>query len=121
MQPVVVLVTASDETAPVSGEIQELGYAVQRATSIREASASVRDPEVVAIITELALPDGNWRDLVERMKAGRAAVPLMLISAASTAELWWDALENGVSDILVAPVGIAELKRVLMLQRSTIE
>ena len=49
-------------------------------------------------------PDGNWRDLVERVRGIGKFIPVVLLSSTRTAELWWDALECGVGDILQAPL-----------------
>jgi DNA-binding NarL/FixJ family response regulator len=71
------------------------------ARSIRAAVdllSSVREKAV--IVTELALGDGNWRDLVERVRCMDIPSPIVLSTSSSTAELWWDALECGVDDIM---------------------
>ena len=54
------------------------------------------------VVTELAVKDGNWRDLLETVK--HSSTPVLLVSSSSTAELWWDALDCGVEDILPAPL-----------------
>ena len=59
---------------------------------------SARDRTVIA--TELALADGNWRDLVERVRCIAIATPIVLVTSSRTAELWWDALECGIDDIV---------------------
>ena len=54
----------------------------------------------IVIVMELALADGNWRDLVERVRYIDISIPIVLVTSSSTAELWWDALECGIADIL---------------------
>lgn len=74
---------------------------MQWARSIRAAIdlfSSAREKTV--IVTELALTDGNWRDLVERMRGIDICVPIVLVTSSRTAELWWDALECGIVDLL---------------------
>ena len=58
---------------------------------------SAREKTVIA--TELALADGNWRDLIERVRCSGMLIPIVLVTSSSTAELWWDALECGVDEI----------------------
>ena len=113
MRPVVVLVMSSSEASQLSRTIEELGYSVRLATGIDETAELLDDPEPIAILSELALPDGNWRDLVARVRSQKPSVPVVLCSRSGTAELWWDALENGVSEILVLPVQTSDLKRVI--------
>ena len=82
-------------------DIEAHGLVMQWARSIRAAVDllnSARGKTVVA--TELALADGNWRDLVERLRGIDICVPIVLATSSSTAELWWDALECGIDDIL---------------------
>ena len=70
-------------------------------------------PNGTVVMTELALKDGNWRDLVERVRNIRKFIPIVLLSPTRTAELWWDALECGVEDILQAPLSTSQLCKYL--------
>lgn len=65
------------------------------------------------IVTELALIDGNWRDLVEQLADLGRRIPVVLVAAVTTAELWWDALDYGVEDILIAPISDLHLCEIL--------
>ena len=68
------------------------------------------------IVTELALADGNWRDLVERVRSRDVPIPIVLLASASTAELWWDALECGIDDILPGYLIASRLCQLLEMQ-----
>jgi DNA-binding NtrC family response regulator len=72
--------------------------------------------EKTVIVTELAMADGNWRDLVERMRGIDICVPILLATSSSTAELWWDALECGIDDILPASLLASRLCQLLETQ-----
>jgi DNA-binding NtrC family response regulator len=65
------------------------------------------------LVAEIAVRDGNWMDLVERTRRLGSHIPIVLVSSIATAELWWDALEYGVEDILVAPLSATRLFRFL--------
>ena len=65
------------------------------------------------IVTELALADGNWRDLAERVKRTDICAPILLLTSSSTAELWWDALECGINDILPGYLVVSRLCQLL--------
>ena len=73
------------------------------------ASASER----TAIVADLALADGNWTDLVEQVRCISSSIPFVLVSSTSTAELWWDALDCDVEDILLAPLSTSRLCEIL--------
>ena len=53
------------------------------------------------------------RDLVERMRGIDICVPIVLASSSSTAELWWDALECGIDNILPASLLASRLCQLL--------
>src|SRR5579883_2182099 len=96
---VVWLSTRNPETDAVR-EMEAQGLCVHWARSICAAIEWLRAAhQKLVIVTELALPDGNWRDLVERVRCLDVYCPILLLANCSTAELWWDALECGIDDI----------------------
>ena len=94
----------------IENELRSRGITVQWARNIKAASGLLESaPSGTLVITELAFSDGNWRDLVERVRHVGAVIPVILLSSTRTADLWWDALECGVEDILQAPLSAALL------------
>lgn len=113
----VIFVSRRAPDATVTGEIEAHGLDMLWASSIAGAVALLHSPrERTVIVTELALPDGNWRDLVERIGCTEIPIPIVLVTSAITAELWWDALECGVDDILPASVNASRLFKLLERQ-----
>jgi len=85
----------------VAQDLEAHGLVMQLARGIRAAVDLLNSGrEKTVIVTELALADGNWRDLVERVRCINISIPIVLVTPSSTAELWWDALECGIADIL---------------------
>jgi DNA-binding NtrC family response regulator len=110
----VIFVSNKSPEATVVQDIQARGLHMQWAGDIRAAIdllAPARQKTVV--VTELALADGNWRDLIERVRCVGKHIPIVLVTHAITAELWWDALECNVDDILSAPLLPSRLRRLL--------
>jgi DNA-binding response OmpR family regulator len=112
----VIFVSNRSPEATVAQYMEARGLVTQWAPSISAAAKlfdSVRGKIVVA--TELALADGNWRDLVERINCIdiNIATPIVLVTSSSTAELWWDALECGIDDILPASLVASRLCQLL--------
>jgi DNA-binding response OmpR family regulator len=106
----VIFVSTTSPEAMVGQDIEAHGLVMQWARNIDAAVGLLNSaPENIIILTELALADGNWRDLVERVRCNGILVPIMLVTSSSTAELWWDALECGVNDILPAPLTASRL------------
>jgi hypothetical protein len=110
----VIFVSSGSPEASVVQDIKAHGLVVQWARSIRAAVDLLNLPrERTVIVAELALADGNWRDLVERMRGIDICVPVMLATSSSTAELWWDALECGIDDILPGYLVVSRLCQLL--------
>ena len=94
----------------VEDELQRRGLNVKWANSIKAATDLLdSESETTGIVTELALTDGNWRDLVEQVRSVSSSTPIALVSPTSTAELWWDALDCDVEDILTTPLSASRL------------
>ncbi len=116
----VIVVCASKAEPGIEREMDARGIAVLWVQSINAAVAllgQARDRTIV--ITDLALRDGNWRDLVEAVKRIGKGIPIVLVSPASTSELWWDALECGVEDILPAPLSVSRICKYLEREIAT--
>jgi DNA-binding response OmpR family regulator len=110
----VIFVSTRSPDAAVAQDIKAHGLVMHWAASIEAAAGlfnSTRKKTI--IVTELALSDGNWRDLVERVRCNGILSPIVLLTPASTAELWWDALECGVDEILPAPLKASTLCQLL--------
>lgn len=97
----VIFVSNGSPEATVAEDIEAHGLVIQWARSLRAAVELLKSArEKTVIVSELALADGNWRDLVERVRCIDISTPVVLLTSSSTAELWWDALECGIDDIL---------------------
>jgi DNA-binding NtrC family response regulator len=106
----VIIVAKSGPRPGIENELRVRGITVQWARSIKAASGLLDGAaNGTLVITELALRDGNWRDLVERVRHARKFIPVVLLSPTRSAKLWWDALECGVEDILQAPLSASLL------------
>jgi DNA-binding NtrC family response regulator len=114
---IVIFVSNRIPEATIAQDIEARGLVVQRARSIRAAVDLLNSArERTVIVTELALADGNWRDLVEQMRGIDICVPIVLATSSRTAELWWDALECGIDDILPWHLVVSRLCQLLETQ-----
>ena len=105
-----IMLCAARTVPGIENEMEARGIRVRRASSITAATALLDStPDETVVITELALRDGNWRDLVERLRCIGKPIRVALVSPTRTSELWWDALECGVEDILLAPLSVPRI------------
>jgi hypothetical protein len=97
----VIFVSSVSPEDTVAQDVEAHGLVMQWARTIRAAVDLLNSTrEKTVIVTELALADGNWRDLVQRVRCTDTLAPILLLTSSRTAELWWDALECGIDDIL---------------------
>jgi DNA-binding NtrC family response regulator len=100
--------------AIIEQELERRGLEVKWANSIQAATDLLdSESEGTGIVTELTLADGNWRDLVEKVRGISSSIPIVLVSPTNTAELWWDALDCDVEEILPTPLSASRLCEVL--------
>jgi DNA-binding NtrC family response regulator len=116
---IVIFVSNRSPEATVTQDIEAHGLVTQWAPSI-SAAVKLLDSalEKTVVTTELAMADGNWRDLVERVNCIdiNISTSIVLVTSSSTAELWWDALECGIDDIVPASLLASRLYQLLETQ-----
>ena len=112
----IMFVSVRKPAAIIEQDLQRRGLKVEWASSIKAAMDLLASAsEKTAIVADLALADGNWTDLVGQVRCISSSIPIVLVSSTSTAELWWDALDCGVEDILLAPLSASRLCEILGL------
>ncbi|MDP9050231.1 MAG: hypothetical protein M3O31_05820 [Acidobacteriota bacterium] len=113
----VIFVSSRGPEATVEQDMKAYGLAMQWAPNIAAAADLLNSTRQKAVIvTELALSDGNWRDLVQRVRCIDTSTQIVLATPSRTAELWWDALECGIDDILTGPPMASRLRQLLEAQ-----
>ena len=106
----IMFVSGNKPDATIEQDLRRRGLKVEWATSIKAAKDLLASaPERTAIVADVALADGNWTDLVEQVRCISSSIPIVLVSSTITAELWWDALDRDVEEILLAPLSASRL------------
>ena len=106
----ILFVNGRKPEAAIEQDLQRRGLKVEWASSIKTAKNVLASAsERTAIVADLVLTDGNWTDLVEQVRRISSSIPIVLVSSTITAELWWDALDCDVEDILLAPLSASRL------------
>ncbi|MBV8827849.1 MAG: hypothetical protein JO108_01325 [Acidobacteriaceae bacterium] len=99
----VIVVSAKQPEAHMQEEMGAHGINMRWGQTIKGATGLLKAPlDGTILITELMLQDGTWKELLRRVRRIDRYIPVLLVSSTSTAELWWDALECGVEDIILA-------------------
>ena len=92
---------------------QQQGWNLHATRSLDSASTFLKENAVSIVITERDLAVGNWKDVLKVMHGLREPPLLVVISRLADNNLWAEALNLGVYDVLAKPLVQAEVVRVL--------
>lgn len=85
------------------------GFVVDAVDSLRQADLAVQTSHVSACVLDLCLPDGDGMTLLQKWRARRQRVPVLVLSARSAVPQRVDALRAGADDYLPKPFDLDEL------------
>jgi DNA-binding NtrC family response regulator len=89
------------------------GYAIDEADSCEAALALVRASRPDAAVVDYRLPDGTALDLLARVRAIDADLPVVVLTAHGSIDLAVRAIKEGAEQFLTKPVELASLLVVL--------
>ncbi|HEX6739378.1 MAG TPA: sigma-54 dependent transcriptional regulator, partial [Vicinamibacteria bacterium] len=113
MGPTLILVVDDDDStrAYLSALLSGLGYAVETAATAEEAEARLGNGTVPALVLlDLVLPGAHGLDLLNRLKAIKPEVPVVILSALGQIKTVVDAVSRGAADYLTKPFQEPELE-----------
>ncbi|HEV2062162.1 MAG TPA: response regulator transcription factor [Solirubrobacteraceae bacterium] len=107
--PRILLVEDEDSIAqPFAKLLAREGFSPVRARTAAEALESARTTEPDLVVLDLALPDGDGRDLCRTLRAA-GDVPVIMLTARGTETDRIVGLELGADDYVVKPFSAAEV------------
>ncbi|MCA1770697.1 MAG: response regulator transcription factor [Halomonas sp.] len=89
--------------------LEDNGYRVDLATSLRVARSVMRTEDYALVILDLGLPDGSGLDLLSQWRKAGLDLPVLILTARDTWEDKVNGLEVGADDYLTKPFHEAEL------------
>ena len=92
--------------------VKREGFAVQSASTLKQAREEIAANPPDILLVDLHLPDGSGLDLLEGFEPG-SAPEVVLITGSASVETAVDALRRGVADYLTKPVDFARVKMAL--------
>jgi len=116
MQPKIkaMLVMDRERRLPLLDALESCGIEVLPVCDCSEAERMLEThPLMQAVVTDTALPDGDWRRVLEIVTQGGTNVEVIVRSCVGDPKLWLDVLEQGGYDVLVQPYQREEIKRVV--------
>jgi DNA-binding response OmpR family regulator len=85
------------------------GYAVEHVATGAEALTAARDPGLDLMILDLGLPDIDGTEVLRRLRADGARVPILVLTARGEVGDRVESLDLGADDYLVKPFAFDEL------------
>jgi DNA-binding NtrC family response regulator len=89
------------------------GWLVEEADSCQAALEAFRTVRLDAAVVDYSLPDGNALDILPRLKALDAGVPLVILTGHGTIDLAVRAIKEGADHFLTKPVELQTLQVIL--------
>jgi DNA-binding NtrC family response regulator len=90
-------------------------WVLLEAHSCREALSVLRRHDIPVVITEPALPDGSWKDLLPLAESRRGRHCLIVASRLADERMWMEVLDLGGFNVLEKPFDKRELFRLISL------
>lgn len=115
------ILIAEDDQVLADGLLRALrasGYAVDQVSSGNEADAALASHEFDLVILDLGLPKLHGFEVLRKLRARGATVPVLILTAADSVEQRVKGLDLGADDYMAKPFALQELEaRVRALTR----
>ena len=108
------LVMARERRLPLLDELKSCGIEALSVCDCNDAERMLEtQPPVQVVVTDAALPDGDWRRVIEIVVRPCPNIEVVVCSRFGDPKLWLDVLEEGGYDVLVEPFEHEEVRRIV--------
>lgn len=114
--PRIILVSGDDSLMPeLSRVLHPCPLEIRTLKSSLEAAQEIGRCSTAAVIfTDLRLPDGDWKQMLQMARRTPARAEVILVSRFVDVPLYLDALEAGAFDFVVPPFNTVELGYIIV-------
>ena len=102
-----------DDARRLSRMLHSLPLAVDRAETLQHARAKLQQDDYGVILTEAALPDGTWVDVLQLARECPSELEVIVTDPQADGRFWAEALNLGAYDLLAQPFYEPEVRRIL--------
>jgi DNA-binding NtrC family response regulator len=111
---VLVVYRHNDRFATLKLILEALSVKVVRARSVKEAETQLCEmPCPHLVVTDAALPDGNWMDVLDIAAKAIEPVNVIVISPEADIKLYLDTMDHGAFDFMTDAFTVPEVVHVL--------
>lgn len=93
--------------------LRSLPVVLDHVVSLRQARAKLQQTDYDVILTEAALPDGNWVDALHLAREIPREVQVIVTDPQADSTFWSEALNLGAYDLVTQPFYEPEVQRIL--------
>jgi DNA-binding NtrC family response regulator len=98
----------------LSEMLHALPLLLDHAGSLGEARAQIQQFQYDAVLTDAALPDGNWLDVLHLVRESPRDLAVIVTDPHADTRLWAEVLNLGAHDLLSQPFHEPEVRRILL-------
>ena len=97
----------------LSRMLESMPILLEHAPTLQQARTRLYQDEFDVILTEAALPDGRWLDVLHLAREYPKEVEVIVTDPQADAHFWAEALNLGAYDLLAQPFYEPEVRRIL--------
>ncbi len=102
-----------EDARHLSRMLHALPLKLEHVPSLHHARTRLRQQEYDVILTEAALPDGKWLDVLHLVRECARETEVIVTDPQADARFWAEALNLGAYDLLAQPFYEPEVRRIL--------
>jgi DNA-binding NtrC family response regulator len=102
-----------DDAHRLSQMLSDLPLSFEHAQDLGQARTKLQDNTYGVILTEAALPDGAWLDVLDLARQMAPDSEVIVTKPLADARFWAEALNLGAYDLLVQPFATSEVQRIV--------
>jgi DNA-binding NtrC family response regulator len=102
-----------EDARNLSQMLHALPLKLEYAPSLHQARTRLHQQEYEVILTEAALPDGKWLDVLHLARECPRETEVIVTDPRADASFWAEALNLGAYDLLAQPFYEPEVRRIL--------
>jgi DNA-binding NtrC family response regulator len=102
-----------DDARQLSRMLQALPLSLDHVSTLEQARAQLQHTNYEVVLTEAALADGNWLDVLHLVRALPRELEVVVTDRQADGRFWSQALDLGAYDLLAQPFYEPEVRRIL--------
>ena len=102
-----------EDARRLSQMLHSLPMVIRHVETLQQAHTKLQLEEYSVILTEAALPDGRWLDVLRLASECPQELEVIVTDPHADSRLWAEALNLGVYDLLAQPFYEPEVRRIL--------